>query len=43
MLQCGNCTQQVAQAVPILFNPVTWLLALAAITAVVSKPKKGGK
>jgi len=44
MLQlCGDCAQQ---AVPILMNPATWLLALAALTAVVTtggKKKSKGK
>ena len=43
MQLCGSCAQQVAQTVPILMNPATWLLALAAVTAVVSKTKKKGK
>ena len=34
------CCSQVAQAIPILLNPITWLVALAAITAVVGKGKK---
>ena len=34
MLQCCG---QVAPIVPILTNPLTWLLALAAVSTVVSK------
>jgi hypothetical protein len=41
MQLCGDCVQQVAQAVPVLLNPVTWALAFAALVAVVAK--KGGK
>ena len=39
-MQCGSCT---AQALPILLNPLVWLTAIAAVTAVVSKGKKVGK
>lgn len=34
LLQCGSCG---AQALPILLNPLTWMVAIAAVTAVVSK------
>ena len=34
MLQCGGCS--VAPVIPILTNPVVWLMALAAITTVVT-------
>lgn len=37
MQLCGDCVQQ---TVPILMNPATWLLALAALTAVVTTGKK---
>jgi hypothetical protein len=41
MLQgCGSC---MAQTVPILLNPLVWLTAIAAVTAMVSKGKKVGK
>jgi hypothetical protein len=33
-MQCGSCG---AQAIPILLNPLTWMIAIAAVTAVVSK------
>jgi hypothetical protein len=33
-MQCGSCG---AQAIPILLNPLTWMVAIAAVTAVVSK------
>ena len=39
MLQCGGCSA--APIIPILTNPVVWLMALAAITTVVGKV--GGK
>lgn len=42
MQACGGCTQQLVQTVPILLNPVTWLVAISALTAIVSK-KKGKK
>jgi hypothetical protein len=38
MLQCGGCS--VSQVVPILSNPITWLLALAAVSSVVGKVSK---
>jgi hypothetical protein len=40
-MQC--CSQAVQQTVPLLLNPVTWLVVLAAVTGVVSKGKKGKK
>ena len=41
MLQgCGGCSVQ--QAIPILLNPVTWLVAISAVTALLSK-KSGSK
>ena len=33
-MQCGSCG---VQALPILFNPLTWMVALAVVTALVSK------
>ena len=41
-MQCGSCG---AQAIPILLNPLTWMVAIAAVTAVVTKvvPKKEKK
>jgi hypothetical protein len=43
MLQgCGSCTQQVLQTMPILLNPVTWLVAISAVTALLSR-KSGSK
>jgi hypothetical protein len=43
MLQgCGGCTQQIVQQIPILLNPVTWVVALAAITGALSLGKKKG-
>jgi hypothetical protein len=44
MLQgCGGCTQQVLQTGAILLNPITWLIAISAVTAIVSKKKTGEK
>lgn len=44
MLQgCGSCTQQVLQSVPILLNPVTWLVAISAVTALLSSKKVAKK
>lgn len=40
MMQCGSCTAQVAQTIPILLNPATWLLALAAIATAAARLKK---
>lgn len=40
-MQCGGCS--VAQAVPILLNPLVWLAAIATITTVVSKTTKRRK
>lgn len=36
-MQCGGCI--VEQTVPILLNPVTWLVAIAAVTTAFSKVK----
>jgi hypothetical protein len=42
LFQCGSCG---AQAIPILLNPLTWMVAIAAVTAVVAKttPKREKK
>ena len=37
MLQCCG---QAGQVIPILTNPLVWVIALAAVTAVVSKKKE---
>jgi hypothetical protein len=36
-MQCGSCG---AQAIPILLNPLTWMVVIAAVTAMVSKTTK---
>jgi hypothetical protein len=42
MLQgCGGCTQQLVQQIPILLNPVTWVVALSLLTGALSLSKKG--
>lgn len=49
MFQCGECTQELQQTIPILLNPVTWLIilggatALLRATALLSKGKKEEK
>jgi hypothetical protein len=40
-MQC--CTQAVGQAVPILLNPATWALLLAALAVGLGSSKKKGK
>lgn len=40
-MQCGGC--DLTQTVPIVLNPATWLLALAAVTALVAKTSKREK
>ena len=43
MQMCGGCTvQQVSEMAQVLMNPVTWLIAITAITTLVTK-KKGSK
>lgn len=43
MMQCGGCTQQVVQQLPLLANPVTWMVVLAALTGVMQLGKKEKK
>jgi hypothetical protein len=42
MLQgCGGCSaQQISQVVTVLANPLTWVVALSVVTALLSKGKK---
>lgn len=43
MQSCGGCSvQQVSEVAQVLMNPVTWLIAITAITSLLPK-KRGSK